>query len=77
NKSLLAKFREKDAVWHRKYRQIINKHPATLEKLCEQNRKHQAKRRLKLRSQKTNPAKAVHRSKRSLSASPTEKKEIT
>ncbi|CAF4476057.1 unnamed protein product [Rotaria sp. Silwood2] len=55
NKSLLAKFREKDAAWHRKYRQIINKHPTTLEKLREQNRKRQAKRRLKLRSPKTNP----------------------
>ncbi|CAF3132105.1 unnamed protein product [Rotaria sp. Silwood2] len=43
NKSLLAKFREKDAAWHRKYRQIINKHPTTLEKLREQNRKRQAK----------------------------------
>ncbi|CAF4199780.1 unnamed protein product, partial [Rotaria sordida] len=88
-------FREKDAARHRKYRRIIKKNPTKLEKIREQNRKRQAKRRLKLRSQKINShlneissqaistppykcpqtlAKAVHRSERTLPASPTKKR---
>ncbi|CAF3263065.1 unnamed protein product [Rotaria sp. Silwood2] len=100
NKSLLQKFREKDAAKHRKSRQLIKQDPIKLEKIRAQNRARQAKRLLKLASEKLNSqlnnltllskpqqptslykcpqtlAKAVHRSERSLPASPTRKKEI-
>jgi len=52
NKSLLEKFREKDAAAHRKSRQENKNNPDKTAKIREQNRKRQAKRRSKLAAEK-------------------------
>jgi len=52
NKSLLEKFREKDASAHRKSRQLTRKDPIKMAKTREQNRERQAKRRRTLASEK-------------------------
>ncbi|CAF4243574.1 unnamed protein product [Rotaria sp. Silwood2] len=67
NKSLLQKFREKDAAKHRKIRQLIKQDPIKLEKIRQPTSLYKCPQTL---------AKAVHRSERSLPASPTRKKEI-
>lgn len=52
NGSLLRKFREKDAAAHREIRQIIKQDPEKMTRIRGQNRLRQAKRRLKLTSEK-------------------------
>ena len=52
NQSLLKKFREKDAARHLKSRKMDKQDPDKIEKIHEQNRARQIKRRMKLASQK-------------------------